>query len=54
MKAKIIKCSNPSYWYTDKIGQIFNVYDRIQGNYRLKVRLSAFCVADDDIEIIYE
>ena len=52
MKAKIIKCSNPDYWYANKIGQIFNISDRIQGDYRLKVGMSAFCVADEDIEII--
>jgi hypothetical protein len=52
MKAKIIKCSNPDYWYADKIGQVFNVYDRIQGDYRLKIGMSVFCVLDGDIEII--
>lgn len=52
LKAKIIKCSNPNYWYADKIGQIFYVYDRVQGNYRLKVGMSAFVVVDEDIEII--
>ncbi|WP_164463129.1 hypothetical protein [Chryseobacterium indoltheticum] len=54
MKAKIIKCGNPQYWYADKIGQVFTIYDRIQGDYRLRVGLAAKCVADEDIEIIQE
>jgi hypothetical protein len=25
MKIKVIKCGNPSYWYNDKIGEVFPV-----------------------------
>ena len=52
LKVKIIKCSNENYWYKDKIGETFDVYDVIQGDYRLKVGLRAFLVLKEDVEII--
>lgn len=33
MKVKIVKCSNPEYWYADKIGKVFEVINNDNENY---------------------
>lgn len=52
MKLKIIKCSNSEYWYADKIGQMFDVYDILQGTYRVKQGMGAYCVLNKDVELL--
>ena len=52
VKIQIIKCSNDQYWYIDKIGEIFTVYDIVQGDYRVKQGLGAYCVLKSDCKII--
>ena len=49
MKVKIFKCSQPTYWYADKIGQVYNVeisgsdYKVIPGN---ELSTDYICIKD--------
>lgn len=40
MKVRIIKCSNPNFWYRDRIGNTLNVEEAVlsrwDDNYRVK------------------
>jgi len=52
MRIKIIKCSNSEYWYADKIGEIYDVYDIVFGDYRVKQEVGAYCVLNEDVELL--
>jgi hypothetical protein len=51
VKVIIKKATLPTYWYADKIGQIFECYQRDSTNYQVVEDKDSFCfiVADDCI-----
>lgn len=50
MEVKIIKCSNPNYWYVDKIGDIFKaIYDQDEYGYYIKYN---GWITENDCEIV--
>src|SRR5699024_1776840 len=51
-RIRVVKASNPSYWYANKIGEVFNV--REQGNEGYRVRDGRYSVVFRDAEIVEE
>lgn len=52
MKVKVIKASLPTYWYADKIGEVFEVEEyRINGGYFL-VGEPWFWLNKDDVIVM--
>lgn len=37
MRIKIIKCSQPKFWYSDKVGQVFSVIDKSTRDYYINI-----------------
>ena len=50
MKVKIIKSESQQYWYTDKIGGVFEVEEHDSSNYRVK--LNGYWISKLDCEIV--
>ena len=51
-RIRVVKASNPSYWYANKIGEVFNV--REQDNEGYRVRDGRYSVVFRDAEIVEE
>lgn len=51
MEIKIIKCSKPTYWYSDKVGCVYKniIIDEYYNNYRIK---GYGFIELEDVEII--
>jgi hypothetical protein len=60
MKVKIIKCDKITYWYADKIGEIFRVTNAIRypnnagKGYEVYIKSQRKFIDIDDAEIIFE
>jgi len=56
MKVKVIKSSKNTYWYSDKIGRVFEVYEKIwkkMDGLKYRLKEEPICLLDvDDVEII--
>jgi hypothetical protein len=55
MKVKVIKATLPTYWYADKIGEIYNVYDgpiEILGSMAYVTDGEGSVVNADDVDVI--
>lgn len=50
MKVKVVKCEAKSYWYSDKIGQVFEVEDYDKSDYR--VIKSGHYLYKYDVEVV--
>ena len=58
MKVRIIKASEPTYWYANKIGKVFSVHNDphpIHGYLTIKKEANPFCrgfIGKDDCEVV--
>lgn len=53
MKVRIVKCSDGTWWYRDKIGEVIDVINETESNYLISYRVAKY-IDKRDAEIITE
>lgn len=53
LKVKVTKASLPDYWYADKIGEIFEVEDATDDEWRMYDKDGwGLCIGKEDSEVV--
>ena len=50
MKVKVVKCNDPCWWYSEEIGNIFEVES--QDRYHYKLKISGLTFSKEDVEVV--